>query len=97
MNKLRPDRKAAEAFLKILDPNTDQFTFQTFDDDSDRDDPKLTRVLHGSLDDHWDAIVELNMAGAGIFISLNRTNPKNREGPDITGDSAIRQENDGDV
>ena len=32
--KLDPDLKTARAFLEALDPKSNQFTFQTFDDDS---------------------------------------------------------------
>jgi len=32
----KPDRAEAERFLKALDPSTDRFTFQTFDDNKER-------------------------------------------------------------
>ena len=98
MNKSSPqqDLTVAGAFLRILDPNTDQFTFQTFDDNSDRNDPKLARILHGSLEKHWDTLVKLNYAGAGIFVTVNETNLKGRKATDIIAIRAVWQEDDGD-
>ena len=96
MNKSRPDRKAAEAFLKLLDPNAGKFTFQTFDDNSDRKVSNLTRVLHGSLDEHWDELVGLNRAGAGIYVTVNKTNLNGRKATDIVAIRAVWQEDDGD-
>jgi hypothetical protein len=31
-----PDYEQAERYLRLLDPNAEQFTFQTFDDDEAR-------------------------------------------------------------
>jgi hypothetical protein len=87
--RIRPDRGEAERFLTALDPTTLNFTFQTFDDNVDRateynlkhDHPDwtLTRVLHGSLDRHWDTLCQLNAAGAGIFVTINETDFKGRK------------------
>ncbi len=49
----KPDRPKAERFLTLLDPGATFFTFQTFDDDKERKDPKLARVMHGTLDALW--------------------------------------------
>ena len=53
------DRQEANSFLQMLDPDAKFFTFQTFDDDKDRKDTRLSRVLHGSLEEHWDELVDL--------------------------------------
>ena len=45
-----------DRFLKVLDPAAARFTFQTFDDDRDRDDNSLVRVLHGTLAEHFDQL-----------------------------------------
>src|SRR5688572_7844641 len=62
----------ARRFLQLLDPSGSAFTFQTF---PDKDDPSsraaLTRVLHGTFDQHADALVVLNSHGAGIFVMVN--------------------------
>jgi hypothetical protein len=54
------DRDEALRFLRLLDPTTEQFTFQTFDDNHDRKDPKLAKVLHGTLDQHFNRLSFLN-------------------------------------
>jgi AAA domain/Primase C terminal 2 (PriCT-2) len=77
------DRDAAAAFLSALDPKTDKFTFQTFDDDYDRKDPALAKVLHGTLPERWDELCRLNAKGAGIFTTINETNLKGRSANDV--------------
>ena len=76
MNISRVD---AEKFLRAFDPSTDKFTFQTFDDRKDRKDPKLVRVLHGTLAEHWKTLSALNAAGAGVYITVNETDFKGRK------------------
>jgi hypothetical protein len=81
----RMNREAAEQYLAYLDPETEQFTFQTFtDSDTKKEsyernphtkaiiDP-LARVLHGTLDRHWATLVDLSRHGAGIFVTVNKT------------------------
>ena len=62
---------AAEKFLTILD-STGVFTFQTFDDDKNRKDPSLARVLHGTLQDCAPELLRLQDRGAGAFVMVNR-------------------------
>ena len=66
----KQNRDEAEQFLKLLDPQG-VFTFQTFDDAKAKKDQRLNRVLHGSLDQHADALTELNSRGAGVFVMVN--------------------------
>ena len=68
---LTPDIVSAKKFLDALDPDG-TFTFQTFDDDKERRDLRLARVLHGTLDQHTDALVRLQQQGAGIFVMVNK-------------------------
>lgn len=71
---------AARAFLDALDPEG-IFTFQTFNDK--KDSPRrssLNRVLHGSFDEHADALRELNDGGAGIFVMVNAGDGEVHEG-----------------
>jgi hypothetical protein len=42
----------AVRFLECLDPGARYFTFQTFDDDGDRKDKRLAKILHGTLAQH---------------------------------------------
>jgi hypothetical protein len=72
------DRDAAERFLSALDPGTPKFTFQTFDDNQDRKDASLARVLHGTINQHWLTLGNLNDRGAGVFITINQTDLKGR-------------------
>jgi RecA-family ATPase len=90
-----PDRDEAERFLTALDPNTDRFTFQTFDDDPDSKDGALARILHGTLARHWDALVELNERGAGIFVTVNVTDFKGRSIENIVRVRAVFADLDG--
>ncbi len=93
-SELTPDRTQAEQFLKQLDPTTDKFTFQIFDDNADRKDPALSKVLHGSLAEHWDTLVDRNRRGAGIFVTVNETDFKNRRANNIVRVRALWQEDD---
>jgi predicted P-loop ATPase len=80
---LQPEFEKAKRFLTTLDPTADEFTFQTFDDNKARRkenlkrlryDP-LERVIHGTLEECWAELVQLNRKGAGIFVCLNRIEP----------------------
>jgi hypothetical protein len=81
--EIEPDRDVAERFLAALDPSAAAFTFQTFDDDADRQGLKLAHILHGSLDRHWHELCRLNAAGAGIFVCVNETDFKGRSAANI--------------
>ena len=69
----------ARSFLAILAEDDDSFTFQTFDDDSQRKDPTLARILNGSLEQHKDTLIQLNQRGAGVFVTANQTDLKGRK------------------
>jgi hypothetical protein len=81
---LVPDRSEAERFLVTLDPTTTEFTFQIFDDNHDRKaaaegKDKFARVLNGTLARHWRALCRFNALGAGIYVTINRTDLKGRQ------------------
>jgi RepB DNA-primase N-terminal domain/Family of unknown function (DUF5906) len=91
-----PDRDAAERFLTALDPSAQSFTFQTFDDNKDRNDEKLARVWVGSLSANWDRLVRYNDAlGAGIFVTVNETDGKGRKEKNIVRVRAVFVDLDG--
>jgi hypothetical protein len=93
---LSADRAAAERFLNALDPfGTGQFTFQTFDDDQDRKLSKLARVLHGTLDQHWDTLQRLNQQGAGVYVTVGATDGKGRKAENITHIRSLFTDMDG--
>jgi RepB DNA-primase from phage plasmid len=77
------NRKDAERFLTLLDDRTDRFTFQLFDDNKQRKDRRLARVLHGTLDELYGTLVDYSHAGAGVFVTINTTNFKGRSLQDI--------------
>ncbi|QTF91678.1 AAA family ATPase [Halomonas sp. BM-2019] len=81
---LMPDYGEAKRFLECLDPTTNEFTFQTFDDDEHRKSSQLVRVLHGTLDKNWDALCRLNSRGAGVFVTFNATDARGRDSSNIT-------------
>jgi hypothetical protein len=77
------NRSETEKFLKALDPKAAAFTFQTFDESKAKS-RKLTHVLHGTLEQHWDTLARLNKEGAGIYITVNETNGKGRKAKNVT-------------
>jgi hypothetical protein len=80
---IAPDRAAAEEFLRKLDAEAQGFTFQTFDDSPTKR-RELGRVLHGSLDQYWAILCELSARGAGVYITVNRTDLKGRKKENVT-------------
>lgn len=70
MSKLIPNPTAARDFLYLLDPQG-IFTFQTFNDDKARQEPRLARVFHGTLDEHATDLEKLQQQGAGVFVMVN--------------------------
>jgi hypothetical protein len=60
------------------------FTFQTFADTEVEDSRRLVRVLHGSLNQHFETLTALNAAGAGIYVTVNQTDGRGRTAQNIT-------------
>ena len=87
-------KQAAEQFLTLLAEGVDEFTFQTFDDNKQRKDSSLTRLLNGTLDQHFDELCRLNGLGAGIFVTVNETDLKGRTKGNILSVRAVFQEAD---
>jgi RecA-family ATPase len=73
---INPDE--ARKFLHVIDSRTERFTFQTFDDSKDRRDRSLTHTFHGTLDEHFPTLLNLNLRGAGVFVTINSTNFQER-------------------
>lgn len=90
-----PDLKETERFLQALDPATATFTFQTFDDNRDRHDKRLVRLLHGTLEQHASTLQQLNAQGAGIFVTINATDFKGRKAANIVRVRALFLDLDG--
>jgi hypothetical protein len=90
-NALKLNRQMAELHLHLLAPGTERFTFQTFTDcPAKREEFKkkgvrdpLARILHGSLAEHWDTLVSLSAAGAGIYFTVNETDLHGRSAANV--------------
>ena len=91
---IAPDFDQAARFLTLLDETASRFTFQTFDDNKARKAPHLARVLHGTLEEHWQELCQFSAAGAGVFVTVNETNGKGRKVADIVRVRAVFQECD---
>jgi hypothetical protein len=89
------DKAEAARFLSLLDLGATYFTFQTFDDNQKRDNKKLARIIHGTLDECWDRLVALNDRGAGIFVTINETDGKGRTTENIERIRALFEDLDG--
>ena len=76
-SSIAPSIEEAERFLKRLDRNPEAFCFQTFDDSKDKK-KSLSRIYSGSLNGHFDMLVKLNEAGAGVFVTINAVIPGKR-------------------
>lgn len=59
------------------------FTFQTFPDKPGGDARALTRVLHGSYQQHRAALAALNLKGAGVYVVVNETDGKGRKAENV--------------
>lgn len=83
----------ADQYLKTLDPDAAYFTFQTFDDRPSKR-SQLAAIFHGTLEQHFDTLKELNDQGAGIFVTVQETDGKGRRLENITTIRTVFFEND---
>lgn len=91
---MSPNLIEAHSFLTALDEGSDAWLFQTFADGNNAD-KALTRLFHGSLNEHADTLAELNKAGAGVFVTINETRGCRRKKADITRIRALYVDLDG--
>ena len=91
---LKINLNEAERFLTLLDESAEQFTFQTFDDNKQRKDQSLARVLNGSFNQHREQLEELNVRGAGVFVAVNETDLTGRKAVNIVRPRAVFIEDD---
>ena len=87
----------AQQHLTTLDPEENNFIFQTFPDIDVSDPKSLTRVLYGTLDAHWDELVNLNAQGAGVYVTVNAMAGKRRRKTDARRLRAFWVEDDGEA
>ena len=88
------DLDQAQQYLDMLEPQW-KFTFQTFSYNSQQYSPQLTKVLHGTLSDHGTLLTQLNQKGAGIFVTVNRTDLLGRKTQNVTAVRAVFVDLDG--
>jgi hypothetical protein len=91
---LTPDLEQAAAFLSLLDPEAQAFTFQTFDDQKERKRGDLVRIFNGTLEQHAPELTRLSAEGAGVFVTVNATDGRGRRLANIVRLRAIFQEAD---
>ena len=92
------DINMAQRFLTLLDEEESYFTFQTFDDDATGPGERrqnLAQVRHGKLEGCFSWLCHMNNSGAGIFVTINRTDGLGRKKANMTGIRAVWQEDDG--
>jgi hypothetical protein len=89
---MKPDYAQAREFLKLVDPAAKQFTFQTFDDDVERADRSLARILH--LSGFTGDLLKLYEAGTGVWLTINATDFRGRKTDNITRIRAVWCEDD---
>ncbi|MBZ0096989.1 MAG: DUF5906 domain-containing protein [Sulfuricella sp.] len=93
--ELAPDFDEARRFLSALDPAAASFTFQTFDDGHEPKNKRLSRILHGSFENHRHELARLNVQGAGVFVMVNKGDGLGRKADNVTGVRALFVDLDG--
>jgi putative DNA primase/helicase len=83
MTAAEPDLDQAWRFLELLDPDDEQFCFQTFDD-SPAKRRELAKVTHGALDAEAHRLAKWQECGAGVYVTINRTDGTGRKAGNIT-------------
>src|SRR5687767_14229392 len=84
--EMTPREKAMDFIVALAGNET--CSFQTFDDSSQKR-PGLTRVLHGGFRTCYHTLIDLNVRGAGIFVTINATDGKGRGTENITSLRAL--------
>jgi hypothetical protein len=89
------NKEMAREFLVALDPTATEFTFQFLSDDRRK---RYAKIFHGSLDQVWPKIQELNtrQRGVGVFVTVNETDGKGRNSKNIVRVRALFADADSD-
>lgn len=93
---LKPNINMAQRFLTLLSQcdEVDAFTFQIFPEGK-ASSHAHAKVLHGSLADQGEVLIEANLKGCGIFVTINRTDGKGRKNENIINVRAVFVDLDG--
>jgi len=81
------------SYYKFLKMFGDNHSFQTFDDKAKN--KKITKQLHGTIQEHFTELATLNKKGAGVFFTVNKTDLKGRSRDHITKVRAVFIDLDG--
>lgn len=92
-----PDFEEANRFLQALAGGSDvSHTWQTFDDNQERDMVALKGVRHGTLKELWRGLVGANKRGAGVHVTVNLTDDSGkRQTENIIAPRAVFMDFDG--
>ena len=66
----------AQQFLTVLDEDAESFTL-------------LARVIHGTIDEYYHTLCRLQKEGAGVFVTVNKTDLKGRSKVNVVGARAF--------
>lgn len=94
LNSLPTMPNETKHFLRLLDPKSDSFTFQVFDDGPDKK-KLLAKTLNGSLDQLADQLNDYQKRGAGVFVTVNKTDGQARKAENIVAVRAVFIDLDG--
>ena len=92
---LEPDLEEARRFLELIDP-VGFFTFMTLKESASATGAaRYPKVLHGTLDEHADALCLINQQGGGIFMMANAGDGKGRKAKNVVRVRAVFVDLDG--
>lgn len=72
----------ATQFLELLAPG-EIITFQMFGEGTAKGNPKMNKILHGTLAEHRAALTRYNQRGAGVFTMVNAGDGKGRRASNV--------------
>ena len=84
----------AAHFLQVLDPEEGMFTFQTFRDSGGG--PSLTQIFHDTFEECKAELERLNEDGAGVFVTVCKTDGSGRKKENIVAVRAVFLDLDGE-
>lgn len=77
----------ASKFIDCLYQTNANLTFQTFDNSAQHQ--AEPQVLHGTLQQHWDRFVAVNLKGLGIYALVNAGDGRGRKTENITAITSV--------
>jgi len=86
------DFSEAKAFADLMHPS-EQLTFQLVLKPEDK--PVEAKILHGTLEEHWDTLQEWNSRTANVYCMVNRGNGKGRTAKSVTAITSVFADLDG--